>query len=200
MSARSSRRGITTRSPRAPREANSHVLLAHAMGEQVYALHDLSRLTDALSLVRGAQSLAKAGPDLLICWLRAVEGEIQAALADDECRRTLEHSAALLPAEPDDPRLTLIALDESHHARWRGHCLAQIGDAGAISHFTMALAQMDSAFVRTGAGLRCDMAQAFAARGKLDEVRQHLRGARLLANQVGSVRQRRRIRSISLAA
>jgi hypothetical protein len=89
---------------RAAREANSLVLLAHAMGEQAYALHDLGRLTDALSLVRA------------------------------------------------------------------------------------------------GAGLRCDLAQAFLTRGELDEARQHLRGARLLANQVGSVRQRGRVMSIGLAA
>jgi hypothetical protein len=53
----------------AAREANSLVLLAHAMGEQAYALHDLGRLTDALSLVQGAQSLTKRGPALLACWL-----------------------------------------------------------------------------------------------------------------------------------
>ena len=184
----------------AAREANSLVLLAHAMGEQAYALHDLGRLTDALSLVRAAQSLSKGGPALLSCWLRAVEGETQAALAYGECRRTLEHSAALLPAEPQDPELPFIALDEGHHARWRGHCLAQIGDDDAISHLTTALDQIDGAFVRARAGLRCDLAQAFLTRGELEEARQHLRGARLLANQVGSVRQRRRIMSIGLAA
>jgi ATP/maltotriose-dependent transcriptional regulator MalT len=85
--------------------------------------------------------------------------------------------------------LPFIALDEGHHARWRGHCLARIGDEDAISHLTTALDQIDGAFVRAGAGLRCDLAQAFLTCGELDEARQHLRDARLLANQVGSVRQ-----------
>ena len=185
----------------AAREADSPVLLAHAMGEQVYALHDLGRLTDALTLVRAARTLvSRAGPRLLLCWLDAVEAETQAALADEQCRRTLERSAALLPVDAHDPALPFIALDEVHHARWRGNCLAQIGDADAIDYLTGALEQMDTTFVRATAGLRCDLAQAFATRGELDEARKHLMSARLLANQVGSVRQRRRIASIGLAA
>lgn len=184
----------------AAHEAESPVLLAHAMGEQAYALHDLGRLTDALHLVRAAQGLTKRGPALLVCWLRAVEGELQASLADDVCRRTLEQSATLLPADASDPRLPFIALDEAHHARWRGHCLAQIGDPEAIHHLTTALDHMDTAFVRAAAGLRCDLAQAFLTHRELDEARQHLRAAKMLANQVGSVRQRRRILGVSLAA
>jgi tetratricopeptide (TPR) repeat protein len=185
----------------AAREAGSPVLLAHAMGEQAYTLHDLGRLADALSLVREARSLVgKAGPRLLLCWLDAVEAETQAALADEACRRTLERSAALLPADTDDPNLPFIALNDAHHARWRGHCLAQIGDAAAIDYLTTALVTMDASFVRATAGLRCDLAQAFASRGELDEAHTHLRSARMLANQVGSVRQRRRIASLRLAA
>ncbi|GLY82011.1 XRE family transcriptional regulator [Actinoallomurus iriomotensis] len=185
----------------AAREADSPVLLAHAMGEQVYILHELGRLTDAQRLVRAARSLVtNTGPRLLLCWLDAVEAETQAALADEGCRRTLERSAALLPADTDHPVLPFIALDEVHHARWRGHCLAQIGDQAAIDYLTAALGQMDTSFVRAAAGLRCDLAQALAARGELDEARKHLVSARLLANQVGSVRQRRRIASVGLAA
>jgi tetratricopeptide (TPR) repeat protein len=182
-------------------DAGSPVLLAHAMGEQAYTLHDLGRLTDALNLVRQAQTLVgRAGPPLLGCWLHAVEAETQAALADDECRRTLERSAALLPVDTNDPALPFIALNEAHHARWRGHCLAQVGDSDAIDYLTRALDKMDSSFVRATAGLRCDLAQALATQGELDEARIHLRGARLLANQVGSVRQRRRIATVGLAA
>jgi tetratricopeptide (TPR) repeat protein len=184
----------------AAREAESPVLLAHALGEQAYTLHDLGRLTDARDLAREAQSLVKSGPRLLRCWLHAVEAEIQAALGDDECRRTLERSAKLLPADTSDPALPFIALSEAHHARWRGHCLAQIGDTEAIGYLTAALNRMDRSFVRATAGLRCDLAQAFATRGELDEARKHLRSARLLANQVGSIRQRRRVKSIGLAA
>jgi hypothetical protein len=185
----------------AAREADSPVLLAHAMGEQAYTLHDLGRLTDALSLVRDAQSLvSKSGPPLLLCWLHGVEAETQAALADEECQRTMELSSALLPADTNDPALPFIALNEAHHARWRGHCLAQVGDVKAIDYLTTALGRMDASFVRAAAGLRCDLAQALATRGELDEARKHLRGARMLANQVGSVRQRRRIASIGLAA
>ena len=185
----------------AAREAHSPMLLAHAMGEQVYTLHDLGRLTDALELVREAQTLlSRSGPPLLLCWLHAVEAETQAALADEQCRRTLDRSAELLPAKPDDPELPYLALNAAHHARWRGHCLAQIGDAEAISYLAVALDRMDTSFVRAEAGLRCDLAQALASQGELDEAREHLRCARRLANQVGSVRHRRRIMSIGLAA
>jgi hypothetical protein len=185
----------------AAREAESRVLLAHAMGEQVYALHDLGRLTDALNLARQARGLlSQGGPPLLMCWLYAVEAETQAALAGEECRQSLERSAALLPATAGDPDLPFIALNTAHHARWRGHCLAQVGDTEAVGYLTTALDDMDSTFVRAEAGLRCDLAQALATRGELDEARHQLRNARRLANQVGSVRQRRRIMSIGLAA
>ncbi|MCO6010556.1 XRE family transcriptional regulator [Actinoallomurus purpureus] len=185
----------------AAREAASPVLFAHAMGEQTYALHDLGRLTDALSLVRQARTLAGKGcPPLLLCWLHAVEAEVQAALADDACRKTLERSAMFLPAEADDPALPFITLNEAHHARWRGHCLAQVGDEEAVTYLTTALHEIDASFVRAAAGLRCDLALALAAQGELDEARAHLRRARLLANQVGSVRQRKRIMSVGLAA
>ena len=185
----------------AAREAHSPVLLAHAMGEQAYTLHDLGRLTDALSLIRDAQALlSTSGPPLLMCWLHSVEAETQAALADDECRRALDRSAALLPPGANDPELPFIALNEAHHARWRGHCLAQVGNEEAIGYLITALGRMDTSFVRATAGLRCDLAQALATRGEFDEARKHLRGARLLANQVGSVRHRRRIMSIGLAA
>lgn len=185
----------------AAREAHSPMLLAHAMGEQVYALHDLGRLTDALSLVQEATRLTRnAGPRLLLSWLTAVEAETQAALADEACYRTLERSADLLPDVTEDPDLPFIALDHAHHARWRGHCLAQLGDEEAINYLTEALTSMDKTFVRAAAGLRCDLAQALATRGEEDEARKHLRSARLLANQVGSIRQRRRIKSVGLAA
>lgn len=185
----------------AAREAQSPMLLAHAMGEQVYALHDLGCLTDALSLVQEASRLVRnSGPPLLLSWLSAVEGETQAALADDTCYRTLERSADLLPDSTEHPDLPFIALDQTHHARWRGHCLAQLGDGEAVDYLTAALADMDTTFVRATAGLRCDLAQALATRGEKDEARKHLRTARHLANQVGSIRQRRRIMSVGLAA
>lgn len=184
----------------AAREAESSVLLAHAMGEQAYALHDVGRISDALLLVHGAQTVLKSGPPRLRCWLSAVEAETQAALGHDDCRKAIERSARLLPASDSDPELPFITLNSAHHARWRGHCLAQIGDGEAIGYLTTALEEMDPSFVRATAGLRCDLAQALATRGELDEARTHLRAARQLANQVGSVRQRRRIMSLGLAA
>ncbi|MQA96004.1 MAG: amino acid ABC transporter substrate-binding protein [Streptosporangiales bacterium] len=185
----------------AAREAESRVLLAHAMGEQVYALHDLGRLTDAVTLVEGAVTTVKRnGPPLLNCWLRAVEGEVHAKLGDDECHRALERSVELLPADPDDPRLPFISLNEAHLARWRGHCLAHLGQPEAVDYLRRAVDGMDSSFVRAAAGLRCDLAQALFSCGEVDEARVHLRTARSLANQVGSVRQRRRILNLGRVA
>lgn len=185
----------------AAREAESRVLLAHAMGEQVYALHDLGRLTDALGLVEGALATVKPqGPALLHCWLRAVEGEVRAKLGDDQCYRALALATDLLPADSDDPALPFISLNEAHLSRWRGHCLAHTGDEEAVDYLRHALDEMDTSFVRAAAGLRCDLAQALFSCGERDEARTHLSAARSIANQVGSVRQRRRILNLARAA
>jgi hypothetical protein len=54
----------------------------------------------------------------------------------------------------------------------------------------------------SGLNLTADLglSEALVTRGESGETRKHLLGARLLADQIGAVRQRRRIASIGLAA
>lgn len=60
-----------------------------------------------------------------------------------------------------------------------------------------ALDSADPTFIRASAGLCCDLAQAYMARGEYDQAQEHLRQARLLASRTGSVRHRRRIEQLT---
>ena len=187
----------------AAREAQSRPLLAHAMGEQSYALLDVGETRQAIGLVSEARAVTgRGGSPLLTAWLFAAEAEAHAAAKDNaSCRRSLDTASAALPADTTDPALPFIFLSEAHLARWRGNCLARLGDAAAVDHSLAALAAMDSSFTRAEAGLRCDLAEAMIILGERDEATDHARRARELALRVGSVRQRRRVeRLASLAA
>jgi DNA-binding XRE family transcriptional regulator len=187
----------------AARESGSPILLAHAQGEQAFALLDLGQPAQATELIREARSLVQArGPRLLTAWLHAAEAEAYAAARDEvRCRKALDAADATLPPDPADPALPFIFLREEHLARWRGNCLARIGDAGAVDYSLAALEAMDSSFTRAEAGLRCDLAEAMLLRGERDQAVVHTLRARELALRVGSIRQRRRIdRLASLAA
>jgi hypothetical protein len=184
-------------------QADSDALLAHAMGEQSFALLDVGETQQAVELVRQARGLtARSGPRLLTAWLHAAEAEAHAAAREDpECRRSLDAADAALPAEAVDPALPYIFLSEAHLARWRGNCLIRLGDSAAVEHSLAALAVMDSTFTRAEAGLRCDLAEAMLILGEQQEAARYARLARQLALRVGSVRQRRRVgRLASIAA
>lgn len=179
----------------AAREAESPALLAHAMAEQAVLLLEVGKSEQAVELIQAATDLVKRrGPPLLTAWLNASEAEAwSVAGADLECRQLLDDAAALRPSDTADPALPFIFLDDSHLSRWRGNCLARLGDVGAIEASLAALATIDATFARAEAGLRCDLAQAMIIRGDLDEAHAHAVRARQLAMRVGSVRQRRRI-------
>ncbi|GAB2751963.1 hypothetical protein GCM10010442_82120 [Kitasatospora kifunensis] len=186
---------------RAASEAEAPMYLAHAMAEQAYVLSDAGRPEMAVDLVRDAQRTggSKVSPRLA-AWLFAAEAELcaKAGLADD-CRRALDQAEAALPAGEDtrDPDMASIFLNASHLARWRGNALAILGEDDAVAELYAALDRVDPAFTRATAGLRCDLAQAHMVRGEIDQARQHLQQARLLANRTGSVRQRRRIERLT---
>ena len=125
----------------AAREAGSPAHLAHAMGQQAYALLDLGRPTDALALIHAAQRLDGGPmPPLLECWLLAVAAELSAANGDaDGCRRALELADRTLPPDFTDPELPYLLLAPAHLARWRGSALSRLGDPDAIAHLYAAL-------------------------------------------------------------
>lgn len=182
---------------RAAQEADEPMYLAHALGEQAYALCDAGRHELAVSLVREAQRVGgqRISPRLRT-WLYAAEAEL-CARADmpNDCRRALEKAASTMPdgEESRDPDMPSIFLNRGHLVRWRGSALALVGDDDAVTNLYTALDLLDPTFIRAESGLRCDLAQAHLARREYDQAKDNLRQARLLASRTGSVRHRRRV-------
>lgn len=184
----------------AARTSNDAALLAHAKGEQVYALLDLNRPIEALKLVREAR--AEAGEKIaprMRSWLWAVEAETAAAAHEDRaCRSALDHAADCLPAgSGSDPELPYLSLDDHHLTRWRGSALARLGDREAVDQLSGALVDIDPEYTRAKGALHIDLAQALVAANAREDALSHLRCASQLADQTGSVRQRRRITTLA---
>lgn len=184
------------------REAGDPPALAHAMGQQAYALLDVGAPADAVQLVRAAQeSTRRQIPAVLEAWLLAAEAEACAAGHDGRgSRRALDRATAILTSGVELSVLPYLSLNDAHLARWRGNVLAGLGDDDATADLYVALQHMDPSFTRARASLECDLAQALISRGDPSEARKHVARARQLAQQTGSVRQRRRIDALSLAA
>ncbi|MEU0667807.1 helix-turn-helix transcriptional regulator [Streptomyces lavendulocolor] len=183
---------------RAAQEADSPLYLAHATGEQAYVLRDAGRPEMAVELIRNAQrTQPERHSPRLKAWLSAAEAELCAAIPHmgDDARRALERAAESLPNgdETRDADMLSIFLNEGHLTRWRGNVLAMLGDGDAMDELYAALRAADSSFVRARSGLHSDLAEAHLARGELEDARNHLQQARLLANRTGSVRYRRRV-------
>lgn len=129
-------------------EAQRPALLAHALGEQAYALLELGRAGSAAQLIDVAAG-TRGLPPLLRAWLAAAKGEMLAAAESGaEAMRAFDTAHALLPDERNDDALPFLALDEVHLARWRGNAMARLGRADAIDQLTAALARLDPVFAR----------------------------------------------------
>lgn len=181
----------------AGRESGLPSGFAYARAQQAYVLLDADRPTDAYAVIQHAHREAgTAVPGALRAWLHAAEGEALAADGQrDGALRALDSAAHELNVEGDDDSLPFVMLDAGHLARWRGHCLARLGDEQAIADLTSALDAMgEGRYGRAEAGLRVDLALAFRARGDSAEARLHAARAADLAGRTGSERQRRRIR------
>lgn len=180
----------------AARESGDPVVLAHVSAEQIYVLLDSGRAREALTVLRAAHDGADGSlPPLLRSWMWAAEGEVRASLGQNvETQRVLERAFALLPQQPDDPALPFLMLDQTHLLRWRGHCLARLGEPEAIEDLTRALADLASLGLgRAEAGLRTDLAVAYSAYGDLTQARKQAQRAAELSERSGSVRQRARL-------
>lgn len=179
----------------ASREGGIAAGLAYASTQQAYVLLDMGHASEALGLVVAVQErISGPVPDELRAWLHAAEGEVLAVLGDrDRALRALDAAAIALPEEPENA-LPYIMLDSSHLARWRGHCLARLGEESAIDDLSSALNVMgEGQYGRAEVSLRVDLALALRAHGESAESRHQARAAEVLAGRTGSQRQRRRI-------
>ena len=179
----------------AARESGQKAGLVYARAQQAFVLLDAKRPADARDVICGAREEAgTAVPAMLRAWLHAAEGEALATNGQrDDALRALDAAADILTPDADDS-LPFVMLHAGHLARWRGHCLARLGDVAAIDELTSALDVMgEGQYGRAEASLRVDLALAFRARGDGTESRLHAQRAAELADRTGSERQRRRI-------
>jgi hypothetical protein len=110
-------------------------------------------------------------------------------------------AADVVPSDgADSDPLPYITLDAFHLSRWRGNVLARIGDHDATEDLMAALEGMDASFTRASASLHCDLAASMVAHHDHAEARKHAAAGRTLARRAGSVRQRRRLDALTLAA
>lgn len=180
----------------AARESGVTAGFSYARAQQGYVLLDAGRPEDALALiVTTREQTAARVPPALRAWLHAAEGEALAILGErDASLRALDLASSTLPAGSDGSELPYLMLDADHLARWRGHCLARLGDSAAIDDLTSALGAMGAGnYGRAEARLRVDLALALRARGDVTESRTQARHAAALADRTGSQRERRRI-------
>jgi hypothetical protein len=80
-----------------------------------------------------------------------------------------------------------------HLARWRGHALARFGRPEAVTVLSGALAAHDAEFSRAEASLRADLTIAHLGTDERDSAREQHAAATMIANAVGSARQRWRL-------
>lgn len=186
----------------AGRESGHPAGLAYARAQQAYVLLDAGRAEDAHAVIHQAHRDAGTKvPSVLRAWLHAAEGEALAAGGRrDSALRALDAAAHDLEDSGNDNSLPYLMLGAGHLARWRGHCLARLGEEQAIEDLTSALDVMgEGQYGRAEAGLRVDLALAFRARGDVTESRHHARRAADVAGRTGSERQRRRIVELLIA-
>jgi tetratricopeptide (TPR) repeat protein len=179
----------------AARESGSPSIIAHVTAQQAYALLDLDRPQQAVALIHHARTETDGQvPAMLRSWLWAAEAEaLAAAGAAGAAQAALAEASRVLPTQDSDDGLPYLFLNDVHLARWRGHCLARLGEVEAVHELTEAVKRLDPTFTRAAAGLRCDLALAYSVRGQHEEARAEARAANALATRASSTRQQRRI-------
>jgi len=185
----------------ASREGGIPAGLAYATAQQAYVVLDMGHPKEAHAIaVSARERIGGPVPAELLAWLHATEGEVLAALGDrDNALRALDRADGHLSAAAHN-ELPYLMLDAGHLARWRGHCLARLGEAAAIDDLEAALAVIgEGQYGRAEVSLRVDLALALRARGETTESQAQARRARDLAGRAGSERQRRRITDLLIA-
>ncbi len=184
----------------AAREAGDSALLAHAMGEQSFALIDAGRCGDAVALIRAANHESEL-PKRLVAWLAAAEAEALSGLGEaTEARQRLRDAEQGLPSAGDEQLTPYLRLDDANLARWRGHTLAQLLDPAAGPELRASLASVQGRFGRAEAGVLVDLAAVAFREADQETGRLHISQAKRVSIRTGSVRQQRRIAALQRAA
>jgi tetratricopeptide (TPR) repeat protein len=183
----------------AARVAESSALEAYACAGQAVVLLDIGEPQTAVELTRYACAVAEhRAPGLLTSWLLAGHGEALAATGDrDGSLRTFEHAGQTMSRHSSDVETPYLVFDGTHLDRWRGSALARLGEPEAVDVLSGVLDHLDPDFARAETALRVDLAHVLSARGEQREATVHAERARLLAAQVGSVRQRQRLEALT---
>ncbi|WP_394612981.1 hypothetical protein JNUCC0626_23780 [Lentzea sp. JNUCC 0626] len=185
------------RAIRAARYAQSPALEAYARAGKAVVLLDIGEIQAAVDLTDDVRANARGRvPDLLLSWLSAGYGEACAANGEEErSMRAFDDAARAMPAT-DSGDTPYLVFDSTHLSRWRGNALARLGALEAIDVLSDVLGRLDTSFTRAETTLQVDLAQVFTATGEKDAAAAHAKRARLLAAQVGSVRQSKRLAAL----
>ncbi|WP_235079116.1 hypothetical protein [Amycolatopsis orientalis] len=181
----------------AARESDNPTVYVHVAAQQAYALLDAQRPDDAVAVLNYVNSRENTThvPPRLRAWLAAAHAEFLAAAGQrTQALRMLDLATDILPTGDSDPELPYLMLNQANLARWRGHCLARLGEDEAIADLNSALdglASMTSRRAETG--LRVDLALALQRKGDGHAARIEAQRAAELAGSTGSARQRARI-------
>lgn len=182
----------------AAREADSRALEAYACAGQAVVLLDIGETRPAVELTEYARTIARGRvPKLLYSWLTAGYGEACAADGEKQsCMRAFDEALHSMPTTADNSDTPYLVFNSIHLARWRGNALARLGAVDAIDVLTDALRRLDPTFARAETALRVDLVQVLTINGEKEEAAAHAERARLLAQQIGSARQRKRLASL----
>ena len=179
----------------AAHESGSRSVLAHVIAQQAFVLLDANKPQLAVSAMAQAGAHASAVPALMQAWLAAAQAEALAAAGHaDAARRRSDHAQRLLCDEGSD-ELPYLMLSEEHLARWRGHCLARLGDPEAVVSLLGAGA-VEGDSVRAATSRHADVALALLNAGSVSEAGEEARLAMEMAERYGSARQRNRLLAI----
>ena len=182
----------------AAQDCGDPVILAHVTAQSGNVLLDAGKPQEAGQLVAAArEQLDRRTPALVGAWLAAADAETAAAAGDTaRTHQQLDAAATLLDrSDSGVDEFPYLMLNTAHLARWRGHCLARLGETEAIDYLTAALDGAGDS-VRAATGLHVDLAYALHRAGKHAAARDQVATATDMADRYGSARQRARLRRL----
>ena len=180
-------------------ESENYSYKALAKAGRAFVLVDIGKAATAVDVVADTrQAAGQTCSRLIRSWLAAAHGEVLAAdHRGTESLHAFDQADDLLIGSTPDITDAYMALDPVHLGRWRGHALARCARPDAIGVLTQSLEKLDPTFTRAETALRVDLSHAFTVLNEQSEAASQAREAADLAAKIGSVRQQRRIASIT---